>query len=62
MSFNQVDRQELKELVREVVVEELERLRSKVAAQSTENDDDSDIDDLARQLFDRYDDVFKALA
>ena len=61
MSLSQVDKQELKELIREVVREELYRMHTEVGELS-DPAPQSDIEQLAAQVFDRYDDVFKALA
>jgi hypothetical protein len=60
MSFDQTQQQEIREIVRAIVREELERLRNEVT--SLEQRRDKEIDQLADEIFDRYDDVFKALA
>ena len=61
MAFTQAQTEELKKLIREVVREELDRkeleeTRDQGKASTT------DIDQIAEKIFDRYDDVFKALA
>ena len=61
MAFTQAQTEELKKLIREVVREELNRKDSEIA-RGQEDPDAMEIDGIAEKIFDRYDDVFKALA
>ena len=61
MAFTQAQTEELKKLIREVVREELNRRESE-NARGQEELDAMEIDGIAEKIFDRYDDVFKALA
>ena len=61
MSLDQTETAKLKELIREIVREELQRLQSATSDVSP-SPEGQDIDDLADKIFERYDDVFKALA
>ncbi|WP_116107285.1 hypothetical protein [Lewinella sp. IMCC34191] len=61
MAFTQEQTEELKKLIREVVREELNRKESE-NARGQEDPEAIDIDSIAEKIFDRYDDVFKALA
>ena len=61
MAFTQAQTEELKKLIREVVREELNRKESE-NARGQEEMDAMEIDGIAEKIFDRYDDVFKALA
>jgi hypothetical protein len=59
----QITVEELKTIIRDIVREELDR-RQQVDADitTTQQVDTLSIDELADQVFERYDDVFKALA
>ena len=61
MSLDQSETAKLKELIREIVREELQRMQSATSDVSP-SPEGKDIDDLADKIFERYDDVFKALA
>ena len=62
MSLSPQDQQEIKLLIREVVREELERLAAKAAPTVPVVSEDAGIHELAAEIFQRYDKVFKALA
>ncbi len=63
MSTGQAKREELKELIREVVREELSRMKdaSEPIGALTDIEEET-IDEMAGRIFDQYDDVFSALA
>ena len=61
MAFTQAQTEELKKLIREVVREELDR-RELEETRDQRKASTTDIDQIAEKIFDRYDDVFKALA
>jgi hypothetical protein len=59
----QITVEELKTIIRDIVREELDRRQQTEAdATLTQQTEPFSIDELADQVFDRYDDVFKALA
>lgn len=62
MSLSNQDKQELKTLIREVVREELAQLAGKVQLRVPVTEEEASIEQLAAQIFERYDKVFKALA
>lgn len=61
MSFTPAETEKLKELIREVVREELDRMKADNSGPQ-KDPAATDIDSIAEKIFDRYDDVFSSLA